>query len=285
MTESTPGTGDADSLPDPPAPAGAWSRAGRHAPDADARDADAQDADAQDDDAQDADARDDDATPSGPDSAAPSDAEAAAQAPSSRRRIVLIAALVGGVVILGGVVAALAGAFNSPEPAAARSASAVTLPSPTPTIASVARQPISPFADALPGAVLDYALTGIAPYPPLVVVGALEAFKVDYSNGGTGTVTVYTGQWETAAEAATAYATLVPPSPPATTGAATPDPSATATPPTSGTVEVGGQPAGTWAITKAAGGTGRATWTNGTALFQAVGPAGVVAKFYSAFPL
>lgn len=222
---------------------------------------------------------------SGDDAPAPADPGSEEKVAPSRKRTILIASVVAGVVVLGGVAAALAGVFGGSEPVATPSPSTITLPSPTPTIDPVARQPISPFADALPDSVLSYALAGVAEHPPLIAAGALEAYKLDYSDGGTGTVTLYAAQWETAEEAVAAYSTVLP-SPAAVDGAAaTPDATATAAPPESGTVEVGGQPVGSWTVVTAPDGTGTATWTNGTALFQAVGAADVVADFYAAFPL
>lgn len=187
----------------------------------------------------------------------------------SRRQIVIIGAAVA-VAILAGVGAALGGVFGGGDPVAAPSPSTVTLASPTPTIEPAARQPLTPFADVLPATVLSYALATVADYEPLVAAGALEGHQLDYSDGGTASVTLYAGQFETAEAAAAAYATLV--------GAPTPVPE-------SGVVEVAGQPAGAWTVTQAADGTGAATWTNGTVLFQALGPADVVQDFYEAFPL
>ena len=215
----------------------------------------------------------------------------------SRQRTVVIASVAAGVVVLGGLGAALGGVFDGAEPAPAPSASTVTLASPTPTVAPAARTPLSAFADALPSTVLSYALTAVAAHPPYVATGALEGYRVDYSDGGAGTAALYAGQWETAAEATAAYTSLLAtaaataaPAPAEAEGAeATPTPGTTAgtaaAAPTSGTVEVDGQPVGAWTVTTAADGTGTATWTNGTALFQAVGPTNVVADFYEAFPL
>lgn len=187
----------------------------------------------------------------------------------SRRRVVIIAVAVA-VAILAGVGAAIGGVFGGGDPVAAPSPSTVTLASPTPTIEPVARQPLTPFADALPATVLSYALAAVAGYEPLVAAGALEGHQLDYSGGGAESVTLYAGQFETAEAASAAYATLV--------GAPAPAPE-------TGVVEVAGQPAGAWTVTEAADGTGAVTWTNGTALFQALGPADVVKDFYEAFPL
>ena len=188
---------------------------------------------------------------------------------SNRRRNLIIAAAIGAVVIIGGVAAALSGVFDASAPVPTPAASTVTLASPTPTVSPVTRQPVSAFADALPSTVLDLALTAIAPQPTLVAANAVEGYRLDYSDGGSVAVALDAGQWETPAEAVAAYTPLA---------AATP---ATET----GSVDVGGASVGSWTFSEAADGTGTMTWTNGTALFQATGPAQTVKSFYQAFPL
>ena len=232
MTDSTRGTWGAEDLPTPPGP-----------------------------------------DPVVPDSSADQDGPADGAGPdepgSHRRRNLLIAAVVGGVVVVGVAAAALSGAFDAAEPVPTPTASTITLASPTPTVAPIARQPISAFADALPSTVLDLALTAIAPQPPLVAANALEGYRLDYSDGGSVAVALDAGQWETP-EAATAASA----------------PLAAAVPVTeTGSVDVGGAPVGTWTFSEAADGTGTMTWTNGTALFHATGPAPTVRSFYEAFPL
>lgn len=186
-----------------------------------------------------------------------------------RRRNLIIAAVVAGVVIVGGAVAALTGAFDAAEPLPTPTASTITLASPTPTLAPIAREPISAFADALPSTVLDLALTAIAPQPTLVAANALEGYRLDYSDGGSVAVALDAGQWETPEEAVAAYAPLAAAAPVTETGS----------------VDVGGAPVGSWTFAEAADGTGTMTWTNGTALFRATGPAETVRSFYEAFPL
>ena len=211
-----------------------------------------------------------------------SEAEPAENATGSRRRTILIVAVVGALVVVGAIVAGAAGVFGAGEPAAVPSPSTVTLSSPTPTVKPAARKHISAFADKLPGSVLSYAFAGIAPHPGFVSAGAIEAYKVDYSDGGKAKVTVYAGQWETAKEAGAVYGSLIKAPAAAKVpakGAATP------AKPTTGKVWVAGRPVGHWKITKAPDGTGSAIWTNGTALFRVVGPANVVEDFFNAFPL
>lgn len=209
--------------------------------------------------------------PEGAPAAAPTPADSPG-GPRSRRpllvglAVLVVAAVVAAVVLgLGG-----RGGGRVAEPGT------VVLPSPTPTVAPVARQPLTPFADSLPGSVLQYALASLAEHPPLLLAGALEAYRLDYSDGATGTVTVTAGQWPTPEEAGAALPALV---------AAAGTPPADAEGPTSGEVLVGGAVAGTWTLTQAADGTGVMTWSNGTVVLQAVAPTADVARdVYAAYP-
>ncbi|RYV50074.1 hypothetical protein [Pengzhenrongella frigida] len=248
MTDSTRGTWGAEDLPAPPAPAQpavSAATAGSPAPASRARRS---------------------APGVEPDAPAP---DPASKDHPTRRRNLLIAAAVGAVVIVGLGIAALAGAFDAAEPVATPSASTVTLASPTPTVAPIERTPTSAFADALPSTVLDLALTAVAPQPTLVVADALEGYRFDYSDGAAVSVALDAGQWESPEEAAVAYTALV----------------AAAPATDSGSVEVGGAAVGSWTFSEGADGAGSVTWTNGTALFQATGPAQTVRDFYQAFPL
>jgi hypothetical protein len=155
---------------------------------------------------------------------------------------------------------------DAPEP------QTVVLPSPTPTVTPVAREPLTAFADALPSSVLRYALTSVSEETPLLLAGALEGYRLDYSDGAGGTVTVLAAQWPTAEEAVAAAGA-------ATAGAAPVDDGE----PASGEVVVGGAPVGAWTLTQAADGTGTVTWTNGTALLQATAPLDVVRDVYAAY--
>ncbi|GAA2720243.1 hypothetical protein [Cellulomonas aerilata] len=211
-----------------------------------------------------------------PDRSAPDAAAATPGPPRRRRRRVLLAVLAGVLVVVGGTALALGLLDGDREPGAV-APETVVLPSPTPTIAPVERAPVSPFADSLPSSVLGYALTSLVEEPALLAAGALEGYRLDYSDGAAGTVTVTAGQWESDADAATALAA-------ATTAAG-----ATAVPvtdggPTSGEVQVGGAVVGGWTLTQAADGSGTVTWSNGTVVLQATGPADVVRDVYAAYP-
>jgi hypothetical protein len=170
-------------------------------------------------------------------------------------------------------------AEQTPGPAAT-----VVLPSPTPTVAPVARHATTAFAKALPTTVLQYALKTSVPNDDWVKAGAIEAYTETYTDGGAGTVTVLSGQFETA-DAATAFAKKLVAALPTTTATAAPTASPTPALPTSGDVLVGGKKAGTYTIVDAGDGTGVAVWTNGTTVFRAIAPVADVANVYAAFPL
>ena len=131
---------------------------------------------------------------------------------------------------------------------------------------------------------LQYALATSAVDPEWQAAGAIEAYTETYTDGGSGTVTVRSGQWETAEEASAFAATLIAGFP----TAPTPDPSASPTGPTlpqSGEVTAGDAVAGTYSIADAGDGTGVAVWTNGTTVFQATAPVEDIVDVYNAFPL
>jgi hypothetical protein len=112
--------------------------------------------------------------------------------------------------------------------------------------------------------------------PSLLTAGAVEGYRLEYSDGGGGALTVVASQWRTEADATAALA------------AATAAVSAGSVPvaddgPTSGEVQVGGAAVGTWTLTRAADRTGTVTWSNGTVVLQATGPADVVRDVYAAY--
>ncbi|MET0787630.1 MAG: hypothetical protein ABWY33_00190 [Cellulomonas sp.] len=208
-----------------------------------------------------------------------------APAPTSGRPRWLIPAIIGVIVLVAAaiivaiVVNSNGGSTDTPPPAAA---STVLLPSPTPTVDPVARPATTAFATALPTTVLQYALATSAPDAEWQAAGAIEAYTETYTDGGSGTVTVRSGQWETPEEATAFAATLVAAFPAAPSASASPDGPAL---PQSGDVTAGGAVAGTYSIADAGDGTGIAVWTNGTTVFQATVPVADVVDFYNAFPL
>ena len=190
--------------------------------------------------------------------------------------VLVIAAIVIGIVVQGG--------DDDTDAAPPAVATTVLLPSPTPTVEPVARPATTAFAVALPTTVLQYALATSAADPEWQAAGALEAYTETYTDGGEGTVTVRSGQWETAEEAVAFAAGLVAAIPPA----AAPAPSASATGPTlpqTGDVTAGGAVAGTYTIADAGDGTGVAVWVNGTTVFHATAPVADIVDVYNAFPL
>ena len=189
----------------------------------------------------------------------------------------LVPVIIGAVVVV--VAAVIIGIVSNKdsgggEAAPAGVASTVLLPSPTPTVAPVARTATTAFATALPTSVLQYALATSAENPAWTTAGAIEAYTETYTDGGSGTVTVNAGQWETPAEATAFAATLV-----AAVPAAAPNPTATAAPgaptlPQSGDVTAAGATVGTYTIADLDNGTGIAIWTNGTTVFEVTAPGG-----------
>ncbi len=171
--------------------------------------------------------------------------------------------------------------------------STTVLPSPTPTIAPAAREKGSAFLDALPSSVLQYAWASVAPDDAWRASGALEAYDVGYTDGGSGKVTVRAGQWRTAAEVSTVRTALVTdltskaaaPSATSMPTASTGPTTSTAPASSTGDVTVAGATVGTWTIVPRADGSGTVVWSNGTTLFEVSAPAAELANLYAAFPL
>jgi len=202
------------------------------------------------------------------------------------RPVWLIPAIIGVVVlVVAAVIIGIVNSKGSDDTAAPPAvASTVLLPSPTPTVAPVARTATSAFATALPASVMQYALATSAENPAWTTAGAIEAYTETYTDGGTGSVTVNAGQWETPAEATTFAATLAAPAPAAANPTATADPGAPKLP-QSGDVTAAGATVGTYTISDLGNGTGTAVWTNGTTVFQVTAPVADIVDFYSAYPL
>jgi hypothetical protein len=197
----------------------------------------------------------------------------------------MIVGLVVGVLVLGGIVTAIVMTVHRGGSPAATVTSTTPLPSPTPTIAPAAREKGSAFLDALPSSVLQFAWGSVAPDDTWRASGALEAYDVVYTDGGSGKVTVRAGQWRTAAEVGTVRTALVTD---LTSKAAAPTsgPTASAAPAGStGDVTVAGATVGTWTIVPRADGSGTVVWSNGTTLFEATAPTSELANLYAAFPL
>ena len=151
-------------------------------------------------------------------------------------------------------------------------AEVVTLPVPTPTVDPIARETGTAFYEALPSTVLAFALDESAAAPELGAVGALEGYRLGYTDGAT-TLGLLAGQWATAEAATSAYTTLVESAGESAEAA------------TSGDVEVDGTAVGTFTMATGADGAGVLTWSNGTAVLQLSGPAAALEDVYTAFPL
>lgn len=195
-----------------------------------------------------------------------------------RRLVVLVAALVVVAVIVAFtafVWPGFARGGDAKEPAPVT----VTAPPATPTIAPVERTATTELAKAMPATVLQFALRSEAPTDAYSGAGAIEGHELVYADAEgeqATTVTVRVGQWGDDEEAQEAYDALL-----ATAVGAGGDPTST------GEVEVGGEPAGPFAVTKTGADTGQSTvtWRNGTVVLQATGPSDEIEAFYTAFPL
>lgn len=224
-----------------------------------------------------------------------------------RRRPPLWLLILIGVVVVGAIVAVvlLLTQRDEPEPLPAET---VTLPVPTPTIDAISREPGSPFFEALPSEVLQFALTEVGESEEMLLGGALEGYRFVYSDGGDATLTVLAGQWRDAAgpqarlDAVLAELGEVPeasdlPEPEATEPTATEeedseDASASPTPteeplpsPEQGPVEVDGQEVGRYVFVPREDGTGTIWWTNSTVFIQLDGPWTELRDVFTAYPL
>jgi hypothetical protein len=215
-------------------------------------------------------------------------------------------AIAGGVIVLAviGLVIALSRG-GSPAPAVTLPASTVTLSQPTPTVSpSPLPADATAFLKAQPTKVLGYALVSAVrdPAPPS---GAVESWRLGYSDGSSAApLSVYAEQYPDGPSATSAIGSYLDPAvvasaTPAPTAAAT-SPSATATPsastsaasaastpaaPELGPVTVAGQSTGTYYFVQNSDKTETVVWFNGTGLFVAKGPAGLMKAFFLAYPL
>jgi hypothetical protein len=152
-------------------------------------------------------------------------------------------------------------------------------------VAPAERSATTPFAASLPTTVLQYALASSAADEEWVRAGALEAYTEQYTDGGSGSLTLRAGQFEQVDEARAFAATLVAGLPAGATPAAGSTPTAGPGLPQSGDVLAGGSPVGTFTVADAGDGTGVAVWTNGQTVLRLQGPVADVLDAYRAFPL
>lgn len=199
-----------------------------------------------------------------------------ADASSDGRRRTVVGLVAAAVVVLGVVLAVVLVLGNRPEPAVvAPEAEVVTLPLPTPTVEPVAKEAGTAFFDALPSTVLSYALTGAAEDPEPLAAGALESYRLDYTDGGDGSLTVRASQWRTSEAAAAAFQDVLTAQADALAAAGAEE----------AEVEVQGGAPGRYVFLPGSDGMGTAWWTNGTVLIQVAGPAEAVPDVHAAFPL
>ena len=213
--------------------------------------------------------------------------------PGKRRRPPLWLLILVGVVVLGLAVALVLLLVNrNGEPV---EAATVTLPVPTATIEPMERVAGTQFQDSLPSEVREWALTAIEEHLPLLIAGALEGYKLTYSDG-TRELIVYAGQWRDAVGAEAAFDAIVAlesqvpeaePTPTAeSTTEATESPTADPEPePEEGIVEVDGQQVGRYSFLPRGDGTASLWWTNQSVLIQIDGPVDAVRDVFAAYPL
>ena len=161
-------------------------------------------------------------------------------------------------------------------------AEVVTLPVPTATIDPIERSEGTAFYEALPSTILAFALSDSADAPSLLELGAIEAYRLDYTDGSD-SVAVLAGQWPTDEAATAAFGEMTGAVAEAEDAGTTAGP--TADPAEGGEVTVDGTVVGTWTMTVDPDGSGELTWSNGTAVLQLSGQADELRDVYSAFPL
>lgn len=256
--------------------------------------------------------------PSGEDGAAPATPPASPPAapgsPSSRRELqadeaarrlppIWLLALIG-VLVVGAIVMVVVMLSGRDEPDVPP-AQTVTLPVPTPTIDAIEREPGTAFFDALPSQVLQFALTELGDDQELLTGGAIESYRLVYSDGGAATLTLLAGQWrdETGPQArldgvleqVTAELGEVPEAGDVDAAAQADDADGTAGTPTDdagpapapvqGPVKVGEQVVGRYVFVPREDGTGTLWWTNSTVFLQLDGPSAALRDVFKAFPL
>lgn len=245
------------------------------------------------------------AQPGQDDGAPPASRRAARDGGGGRRRPPVWLLVVIGLVVIGGIVAAvllLNGGEQEPEVLPAET---VTLAPPTPTVDAIEREPGTPFLEALPSEVRQFALAELAEDTDLLLAGALESYRLTYTDGGTATLTLLAGQWRDAAgpqarlDAVLAEVGEVPegtldvePDPPSTAAPegedaddATDAPAPELPDAVQGPVLVDGSEVGRFVFVPREDGTGTIWWTNTTVFLQLDGPWAELRDVFAAFPL
>lgn len=185
------------------------------------------------------------------------------------RRGLWITLIVVGVLVLGGAGAAAWYLRDRDQPAAEQEV--VQAPSPTSALTAIDRTATTAFAANLPATVLQYALTATADDAEWTGAGALESYLDTYADEAGDQLTVHSGQWATAEEAAAQQAALAA----AVTGEVL----------STGPVTVAGADTGAVTIVDLGDGTGSAVWSNGTAVFVLTAPVADVSNAFAAYPV
>jgi hypothetical protein len=193
-----------------------------------------------------------------------------------RRRRTTVLLIAGGVLLVAAVVVGVLVLGNRPAPElAVPEPEIVTLPVPSPTVQPVAREDGTAFFDSLPSTILSYALIETGEAPDLLASGALEGYRMVYTDGGAVDLTVRAAQWPTPEGAVRALERIT-----ATHADALSGPGVERA-----AVEVDGTEVGQYVFLPHGDTTATAWWTNGTVLIEVVGPEETVADVYLAFPL
>lgn len=225
------------------------------------------------------------------------------RAPGGNRRWLWIALAVVTVVAVVAAILLLTNEREPPEPAATLDPEVVTLPVPTPTVEAAELPEGTTFFQALPRTVLQFAVTGADEVPEARRAGALEAYRLEFDDGGGSGFTLHASQWRDPEAAADRLADVVleqaaevgvepsasaqpeePADEPAEGAEAETDP---VTEPRfeQGPVVVDGAEVGSYLLRVDEDGTARVWWTNATALFSLEGRADALLDVYAAFPL
>ena len=184
-----------------------------------------------------------------------------------RTPVIAVVAVVAVAAVVLGILGAR-GTFKS-APTYTPIPSVVLVPPPTPTVAPVPYEATTDLGATIPEAVLAYALAVVtevdtrhSPDDPLQVAGAVEAYRITYTNGSE-QIHLELAQWREEAEA-DAYAQSVLASAP--------------------TESVSGVSLGVSRLWEDGDG-GFAIWTNGTVVLTATGPYEDLISFQEAYPL
>ncbi len=148
----------------------------------------------------------------------------------------------------------------------------VVLPPPTPEEDPIERDTSTALLEALPGSVLQYAVSEQSEAETMLELDALEGWRLTYS-GGADEIVLQVGQWPTAEEATDAATALL---------GEVPEEAMTER----GDVAVADEVVGTMTTIVDApdATTERTIWTNSTVVFVVEGPRDATRPFYDAYP-